>query len=659
MKNYHKILFSLALGAATMGVTSCDDFEEVNTNPMAAQADQVQAYYALNNSIIGAQQTPHEAERIFVYNWKSAARFHQMNHFVTGSYSDDYMADYHNSYITAWMKNAILAQNLADAQLASGNVSGKAATFVNNVKQAARIWYVYLTSEYVDCFGVGPTGMVFGEVPEFKSTKEVYLYMLKELKEAADEIDTSIIPSATEKKGDPAYEFNFEKWVKYANSMRLRLAMRMSEADPATAKSEFEAAAKESLITLADEIFKVKEKDGWDALTAVMSRGNNTQNLSMAMFNLMTGLGGVPTASQLTADKYQPYIKTDSKYLGEYYPKHFSLYTDNPSKGFWMDGIPYSVDPRGFKLFFLPEDLESENFAPVFLSEGWPYHQYQVRGKTNLRGLLNPENPKDTLLFVNPKLTFNGVGNGYSGPITNLNLLMNVRIGGSYPALSQKYRNSQNYRVFFGDWETWFLLAEAAVRGWNTNGITAEVAYENGIRASFVYNGCTEFLTEYLASESYNRVGTSVKFTHTTEPVAFEANYIDGYTKEPKTMTYNYPDPSKILYKGGKLNDQLTKIITQKYLAQMPYLPLEAWSDHRRLGLPFFEIPAAEQPLTTMPDWNIDVYKAGQKVSLYPQRMRFPSSLENADPIGYKKALELLGGENGTLTPIWWSQGGH
>ena len=29
-------------------------------------------------------------------------------------------------------------------------------------------------------------------------------------------------------------------------------------------------------------------------------------------------------------------------------------------------------------------------------------------------------------------------------------------------------------------------------------------------------------------------------------------------------MTYNYPDASKILYKGGALNDQLTKIITQK-----------------------------------------------------------------------------------------------
>ena len=60
-----------------------------------------------------------------------------------------------------------------------------------------------------------------------------------------------------------------------------------------------------------------------------------------------------------------------------------------------------------------------------------------------------------------------------------------------------------------------------------------------------------------------------------------------------------------------------------------------------------------------MPDWIVEVFKSGQQISLYPQRMRFPSSLENADPEGFKKALELLGGSNSTLTPIWWSQGGH
>ena len=646
MKKINYILFSLCLGGA---VSACSDFDEVNTDPKAAQADQVQAYYALNKSIVDAQQSPHEAERIFVYNWKSAARFHQMNFLVTGSYSDDYNNDYHNSRITAWMKNATLAINLADAQLASGNYTGRNETFVNNVKQVSRIWYAYLTSEYVDNFGVGPTGIVIGEVPDFKSCQDVYTYMLSELKDAASKIDTSITPDDVEKTGDAAYAFDFSKWVKYANSMRMRLAMRLSEVDPTTAKSEFEDAAKGELIISADDIFKVAEKDVWDNLAGVMSRSWNQQCVSMTIFNLMTNLGGVPTASQLTADRYQAYIKDNANYLGLYFPDHFSLNSDNPSKGFWMDGIPHSVDPRAFKLYYLPEDSEADNYST------WSESNYKVRNGKNVRGLINPNTATDTIAFVKPAMCWNGVANGYGGPKYSKNMIMNTSIWGSYPSLGKQYRTSNNDRIFFGDWETWFLLAEGAVRGWNA-GFDAETAYTNGIKASFVYNGCSQFVDEYLQSETYNRVGTSVKFSHTEEPPAtVEMDYIDGYTGKAGKFTYTYPVASKTLY-GKALNDKLTKIITQKYIAQMPYLPLEAWSDHRRLGLPFFEIPSAEEPLTNMPEWNVDVYKSGQKVSLYPQRLKFPSSLQNADPEGYQKAVQFLGGTETTLTPIWWAK---
>ncbi len=65
-----------------------------------------------------------------------------------------------------------------------------------------------------------------------------------------------------------------------------------------------------------------------------MSRSWNQQCVSMTIFNLMTNLGGVPTASQLTADRYQAYIKDNANYLGLYFPDHFSLNSDNPSKGF-------------------------------------------------------------------------------------------------------------------------------------------------------------------------------------------------------------------------------------------------------------------------------------------------------------------------------------
>ena len=78
--------------------------------------------------------------------------------------------------------------------------------------------------------------------------------------------------------------------------------------------------------------------------------------------------------------------------------------------------------------------------------------------------------------------------------------------------------------------------------------------------------------------------------------------YVDGYSKEQKTITYEYPTASKTLY-GKALNDHLTKIITQKFIAQTPYLVLEMWSDFRRLGLPFFEIPANESSMTWIQTW--------------------------------------------------------
>jgi hypothetical protein len=162
----------------------------------------------------------------------------------------------------------------------------------------------------------------------------------------------------------------------------------------------------------------------------------------------------------------------------------------------------------------------------------------------------------------------------------------------NYPAISNVYRQSTNKRVWFGPWETYFLLAEAAEYGWTVPG-TAKQNYESGIAASFEYHGVSQFLNQYLTSQAYNRVGTSVAFDHTAEAQPFTVSYVDGYTKENKTTTYTYPKNS--IYKNGQFNNEhLTKIITQKFIAQHPWLPLEAWSDHRRLGLPFFENQAVE-----------------------------------------------------------------
>ena len=241
-----------------------------------------------------------------------------------------------------------------------------------------------------------------------------------------------------------------------------------------------------------------------------------------------------------------------------------------------------------------------------------------------------------------------------------LNELVNESGGAAstMPILGNDYCAGTGYRVFFGPWETYFLLAEASLYGWNT-GTTAEEAYENGVRASFEYFGVSQYADAYLESEEYNRVGTSVNFNHTTEPTNMTVNYVDGYTKAEQTMTYQYPDANRILYKGKKLNDQLTKIITQKYIAQTPYLALEMWNDYRRLGLPFFDLPANERELTgtdMQSTYNPQNYANGQTIGAYPQRMRYPTSLNTADPVEYQHAIELLGGPDNIMTPLWWAK---
>jgi hypothetical protein len=165
----------------------------------------------------------------------------------------------------------------------------------------------------------------------------------------------------------------------------------------------------------------------------------------------------------------------------------------------------------------------------------------------------------------------------------------------------------------------------------------------------------SNYLSTYLASDDYNRVGTCVDWNNTTEPPAsFTASYVDGITNTPGTKSISYPTNN--LYKAGSLkNDPLTKIITQKFIAQTPWLPLETWNDHRRLGLPFFENVVLESPINTLPALNTGNMNTSS-VKFFPQRIIYPSSLRNSNVNGYNEAVSELGGADGTLTPLWWAQ---
>ena len=660
MKDIKTII--LGLGACT-ALFSCSDFDEVNTIPITATIEYVKPQFALNNSIAQAKMDPGVSERIVVYNWGSAARvIGEMSFLNVGRYSDDYTSSYYYPCICNSIKNATLAINTADQQLASGTATAHEQKFFPNVKQFARIWRAYLISEFTDNFGPYAIEGFMGENPVFNSEKEVYAFILKELKEASEAIDTSVEAEGDEGSCDTfGNNFNATKWKKLANSLRMRYAMRLSVVDPATARSEFSAAAEGlNVITTQDEIFAVPENNGWDNLTGVFTRSFDDQVLSSTVANLLTNLGGVKVA-----DMY-PRLASNVKpanYLGIRYNRHYVANTDNPTKQYWMDGIPENLDPRALKIFCLPDDAEAENYIDKYLDKSAKDFALLAVDES---GKPIPSAEKQDRIAIDATKCWNGYPAGtratWSSTVSYNELVSNgYGPGCTLPMLGSDYCSGKA-RIYFAPWESYFLLAEAAEYGWISN-ITPKEAYELGIRSSFEYFGVSEYADQYINSTTRNRLGTSVAFDDTVEPTSEVMTYRDGYTNtdQIQEVVYNYPTASKTLY-GKAMNDHLTKIITQKYIAQMPYQVLEIWNDHRRLGLPFFEIPANESDLIGSDMVNVlkkDSWKNGQQWDFYPQRMRYPTTLDNADPENYQKAVELLGGSDVIITPLWWSLGGN
>ncbi|MCE4565884.1 SusD/RagB family nutrient-binding outer membrane lipoprotein [Maribellus sp. CM-23] len=118
----------------------------------------------------------------------------------------------------------------------------------------ALIWKVFLMHQLTDIWGPIPyTKACSGEktIP-YESQKDVYYLMFEDLKTAVNILKSHQGENAFG-AGDLIFEGDVSKWTKLANTMRLRLAMRISNIDPQKAKQEAEAAAAEATMDSNDD----------------------------------------------------------------------------------------------------------------------------------------------------------------------------------------------------------------------------------------------------------------------------------------------------------------------------------------------------------------------------------------------------------------------
>lgn len=114
-----------------------------------------------------------------------------------------------------------------------------------NVNAALRIHYVYLISVLTDVYGDVPcteAGKGYIEknsTPKYDKQEDIYDFFFTELAACVKQLGTGndrITGDVTSMAGDVA------AWKRYANSLRMRFAMRISDVDPERAQQEFEDA---------------------------------------------------------------------------------------------------------------------------------------------------------------------------------------------------------------------------------------------------------------------------------------------------------------------------------------------------------------------------------------------------------------------------------
>lgn len=113
-----------------------------------------------------------------------------------------------------------------------------------NLRSIARIFRVYLFSILTDVYGDIPyfsAGTAYFDkdyYPKYDRQQEIYADFFTELDEAV----AALGPDGGNASGDLIFNGDWERWRRFGNSLRLRLAMRLADADVETARTQAEAA---------------------------------------------------------------------------------------------------------------------------------------------------------------------------------------------------------------------------------------------------------------------------------------------------------------------------------------------------------------------------------------------------------------------------------
>lgn len=206
-----------------------NDFDRINVSPTAVQEDRFNENLLFTRALVYGALRYTEFQRAQMLYANHYIQYYSVavDYFETDRYiiRNDWLTDY---WQAAYADYAMQTQQVINITSRDPNKINKTAI--------ARIWKVFIMHRITDLWGDVPYSQALtGNItPAYDRQEDIYTDMLKELREAVASFDPA--RTGTFGNADLLYRGNIDRWIRFANSLRLRLAMRISRVAPALAE---------------------------------------------------------------------------------------------------------------------------------------------------------------------------------------------------------------------------------------------------------------------------------------------------------------------------------------------------------------------------------------------------------------------------------------
>jgi hypothetical protein len=252
-----KIKYIIAIIGLFAGLTACDkQMADMNTNPLALST--IPDEYLFTSAV-------HQTFGGVSYQLRFSSQYDHM--YVTNSEdraADGYQ-DFHSQDIYKEMFSVLYTGPLRyiNEVLLMTSSTGE---YPNPVRNAmAQIVAIINFARATDSWGdipyfEGAQGSIGIKYPKYDKQELIYKDMMDRLKKAVD-----LLKSADPKDGfvgaDPIYNNDLTKWVRFANSLRFRFAMKTRFKDAATSAKVISECMNEPLMELNSQNFELKHQE--------------------------------------------------------------------------------------------------------------------------------------------------------------------------------------------------------------------------------------------------------------------------------------------------------------------------------------------------------------------------------------------------------------